>query len=246
MTNYQKIGDGKKVLIFLPGWGDSAQTFAQLVGKLSSGYTILILDLPGFGGTQAADEAWNLDDYGNFIVSWLKKIGVNDIYALIGHSNGGGIAIRSIARGILKPQKLILMASAGVRNTHKIRKFLLKTVAKTGKIITMPIPVQARKNIRSKLYSGLGSDAGLYPQMEGTFRKVISQDVQADASSIKIPTLLIYGSLDKSTPLSYGKIFHKQIDGSDLKIVDGAGHYLHQEKTEEVANLLNDFLKDIK
>ena len=243
MTNYQKVGEGKKTLVFLPGWGDNSQSFSELIENLPADYTSLILDLPGFGGSQAASEVWNLDNYSNFIKAWLQKIQVKDVYAVVGHSNGGGIAIRAVALGLLKPGKLVLISSAGVRDRHKLKKSLLKAVSKSGKVITAPLPQNVKKGIRRKLYSGLGSDAGLFPQMEGTFRKIISQDVQQDAKLVKIPTLLIYGAQDKSTPTLFGRIFHDQIKSSRLEIIEGAGHYVQQEQAERVAELIEEFLK---
>jgi len=243
MTSYQKIGSGKQTLLFLPGWGDDNKTFAKLIPQLVEDYSILILDLPGFGGSQAGPGAWGLDDYANFIKSWLAKIEAPNIYGLIGHSNGGGIAIRAISLGALEPARLVLIAAAGVRDQDKVRKKILKAAAISGRLITAPLPAESRKKLRRKVYARLGSDAGLFPQMEGTFRKIISQDVQADAGNIKIPTLLIYGDADKSTPAGFGKIFQRKISGSRLEIIEGAGHYLHQQQSEKVADLISNFLK---
>ena len=88
MANYQKVGSGKVVLC-LPGWGDTVTTFAKLIEELKEKYTVLALDLPGFGGTQAPSQAWSLEDYADFTADWLKKIKVSKVYAIVGHSYGG-------------------------------------------------------------------------------------------------------------------------------------------------------------
>lgn len=240
MTSYQKSGQGKSIIL-LHGWGDNCATFEKLVELLDDDYELFAVDLPGIGQTQAPEEAWGLDDYAEFVGAWLEKIGINNPCAIIGHSNGGAIAMHGIAKDQLKAKKLILLASAGIRNNHKIRKSLLKAVSKTGKAITLPLPNRTRMKIRNRLYKRIGSEIGLFPQMEETFRKIISEDTQADAKNIKIPTLLMYGTQDRVTPVSYGRIFNSLIPGSKLEEID-AGHFLHQEQPEQVAKLIKDFL----
>ena len=34
MVNYQKTGTGKKTIVCLPGWGDTAMSFSKLVEEL--------------------------------------------------------------------------------------------------------------------------------------------------------------------------------------------------------------------
>lgn len=240
MTNYQKTGSGKPVVL-LHGWGDSGQTFSELIEKLEDKYEVLTLDLPGIGHTQAPTTVWGLDNYAGFVQTWLQKIGIKDVYAVIGHSNGGAIAMHGVAKNLLKPKKLVLLAAAGIRTNHKIRRKLLKVVSKTGKVITSPLPHHTKIKIRNRFYKRIGSEIGLFPDMEATFRKIITEDTQSDAKNIKVPTLLIYGDSDKTTPVLYGKIFRSLIKESKLETVD-AGHFLHQEQPEQVARLIKEFV----
>lgn len=241
MTSYQKTGSGK-VIVCLHGWGDNSKTFSLLESELQVRYKVLTLDLPGIGHSQAPEIAWSLGNYAEFVRDWLGKIGIEDVYAIIGHSNGGAIAMHGVAKNVLKPQKLVLLASAGVRNNHKLRRKLLKAASKTGKLITAPLPRPTRIKIRNRFYKGIGSDIGLFPHMEETFRKIVTEDTQSDAKNIKVPTLLIYGDNDKATPSSYGRTFHDLIKGSKLETLQ-AGHFLHQEQPQAVAELISDFLE---
>lgn len=245
MTNYQKVGKGDKTIVMLHGWGDSSQTFSKLSEKLQDIYEILLLDLPGIGQTQAPETAWGLDDYANFVQAWLQKVGIKDVYAVIAHSNGGAIAMRAVATHQLKPKKIVFLAAAGIRNNHKLKRRLLKVVSKGGKVITSPLPGHTKIKIRNRFYKRIGSEVGLFPHMEATFRKIITQDTQTDAKNIKVPTLLIYGKSDKVTPVGYGKIFHGLIDESRLEVIE-AGHFLHQEQPDKIASLITKFLEEEK
>jgi pimeloyl-ACP methyl ester carboxylesterase len=240
MANYQKVGKGTQ-LVFLHGWGDSGATFSKLVEKLQDRYQILVLDLPGFGGTQTPPNAWGMDDYVDFIVAWLDKIGVKKPEAFVGHSYGGAAAIMGLGNNNLAADKLVLIASAGIRNKRPLRKKLLKAGAKTAKLPLLLLPKSKRQRIRGKVYKSLGSDMLLLPHIELTFKRIIGEDVQAAAAKIVTPTLLIYGTKDKDTPSSDGHTLNRIIDGSKLEVIDG-GHFLHQEKSEQVARLIDDFL----
>ena len=79
--------------------------------------------------------------------------------------------------------------------------------------------------------------------LQDTFKKVVSDDVQADAGKLVLPTLLIYGDEDKAAPLAYGQKFHELIKGSQLEVVDGAGHFVHHDQPALVLRYIEEFLK---
>lgn len=244
MTNYQKTGSGDKTLVLLHGWGDSANTFSEIVKNLKGNYTIYGLDLPGFGGSEAPKIAWDLQDYANFVEAWLQKIAVYEVYAFIGHSYGGALLISGLGTGKLKSDKLVLLASAGIRNKNKLRKSSMLVLAKTAKVPLLLLPKNTRQRIKQKAYKKIGSDMLLLPNMQKTFKKIIKDDVQALAEKIKIPTLLIYGTNDTQTPLSYGQALNSALKNSKIEVIEEAGHFLHKEQPEKVGELMDDFLEN--
>ena len=242
LTSYTLSGKGRLVLL-LHGWGDSAQGLAGLQKDLASDYQVLAVDLPGFGGTQAPSSAWDLDNYSRFVSSVLDKLELEQPYAVIGHSNGGALAIRAISLGALQPRKLILLAAAGVRTNSRGKRFFLKVVAKTGNAATFWMPERYRQALRKRLYGAAGSDILVAPHIEDTFKKTVRQDVQGDAAAIKVPTLLIYASGDDQIPVADGRQYERLIKGSRLEIIEGAGHFVHKDQPEKVTELIKGFLK---
>src|SRR3989344_2944668 len=196
------------------------------MSQLQSKYTIYAVDLPGFGGTEPPYRAWGITDYAKFVAEWLKKLDVKDVEALVGHSYGGACAISGVGGRILKPKKLILLSSSGIRDVYKVRKLALKSAAKLVKIPLEVLPGGLRARLKRKAYGVIGSDAMLLPNMELTFKRLISEDLQSVAKNISVPTLLIYGSKDRDTPIKYGRLFHEAIHGSRLAIIESGG-FLH-------------------
>lgn len=243
MTNYQLAGPKKgKLVLLLHGWGDSAKGLQQVAKDLSAKYQVLSLDLPGFGATQAPKTVWNLDDYGLFVADALKKLQLKQPYAIIGHSNGGALSIRALAQGVLKTDRLVLLASSGIRNHGSAKRLILKIIAKAGNLATVWMPERYRQALRKSLYGVAGSDALVAPHLEETFKKTVRQDVQSDAQMLSLPTLLIYARNDRAVPVADGQKYKELIRGSRLEIIEDADHFLHQQKPDQVIGLVQRFL----
>lgn len=242
ITSYQKTGTGP-VVLFLHGWGDNQATFNILAKELAGKYTVLTVDLPGFGGTQPPQETWGVEDYCEFVAKFLDKIDMKDIYCVVGHSNGGTIAIRGLALRKFDAQKLVLLSSAGVRDVYKGRKKALRIAAKAAKAVTYPLPERLRQKIKKKAYKTIGSDMFVAEHLQETFKRVVTDDVQEEAHKLKLPTLIIYGADDEATPPSFGELYHNAISGSQLKIIDSAEHFVHHDQPQKVSRLLREFLK---
>jgi len=242
LTQYKRNGNGKLVVL-LHGWADSANGLQNLQLALGKTYEVIALDLPGFGGTEAPATAWDLDDYVLFIQKFLAKINASVVYAFVGHSNGGAMAIRGLGQEKLTAEKLVLLASAGIRNTAKGRNAVFRVVAKTGKVLLAPLPGSVRRTARAKLYKSIGSDMLVAEQLQETFKKIVADDVQADASKVDIPVLLIYGEQDKDVPVWFGEKFHELFSDSTLEILPGAGHFVHLDRPKEVQQAIEGFLR---
>lgn len=242
LTTYGRVGSGKRQVLILHGWGDSSAGWRQFAAALGKDYDVVSLDLPGFGGTQAPQEPWGLGEYADFVAAFIEKAKLKP-YAVIGHSNGGAIAIRGLGQNKFQAEKLVLLASAGIRNEYNGRNKALRLITKAGKAATAPLPQAVRKKIQKKVYTTIGSDMLVVEHMQETFKRVVTDDVREDAAQITVPTLLVYGENDTAAPVRYGELFHEAIDGSTLEILPGVEHFLHLEQPQKVVQLVQDFLR---
>jgi pimeloyl-ACP methyl ester carboxylesterase len=241
LINYVRQGSGRQLLL-LHGWATSLADFDEVIKELHKNYDVTALDLPGFGASQIPEGDWGLEEYAKFAASFCRKVGISDLYGLVGHSNGAAIAIKAVARDILSPQKLVLLDASGIRTAQKGRLGAVKLAAKTAKILSLPLPSSTRKKLRRKLYSKVGSDYLTAENLSSSFKKIVSEDLQSEALKILIPTLLIYGEEDNVTPVAFGELYHQLIDGSTLEIVAGSSHFILKDKPEVVVKLVKDFL----
>lgn len=232
---FTDTGDGE-IILFLHGWGDSKETFSRLIAELSDSYRCISLDLPAFGASEPNENCVTVEQYAQVVAAFVEKQRITK-FSLVGHSMGGQIAAFAVARKIIKPEKMVLIAAAGVRDEHRVRKGFSKAFAKTiGKLTPA--------SIKDDMYNRIGSDyrTSLAPIHKQIITNVLAQDVINEAAQIAIPALLIFGERDTSTPPAHGSVFHDAISQSELHVMEGADHWLHQTSSREIAKIMKDFL----
>lgn len=237
---YQDEGAGPVVLM-LHGWKDSLKTFDALARELSASHRVVRVDLPGFGGSEIPKETWNISRYVEFVGEFISKLNLQ-VDTLVGHSFGGRITIRGVGSGALEPKRIILISAAGLANRRTIRNSILSAIGSIGKILTTIPPLSFwRYQLRRALYESIGSDYFAAGALKDTFVQVVEEDLSSYAKKIFIPTLLIWGSRDQSTPLDQGRRANELISSSKLYVIEG-GHFIHQDNSPGVSQLIKSFI----
>ncbi len=241
-TEYTDQGNGP-VILFFHGWQDSLHSFDSIVDPLIETYRIVRLDLPGFGQTELPPKDWSLDDYIEFVRSFIEKININPEY-IVGHSFGGRIILKALAQKRLSAKKIVLIASAGVSRVNQARNMVFNLIAKSGKLLAVIPPFSLlRKKMREKLYAFAGSDYLSSSSLSSIFLKVISEDLSNLVKEVAVPTLLIWGADDKSTPLADAKFLSGSMKQAQLRVFENRGHYVHQQEPEAVTELIKEFCR---
>jgi len=100
-----------------------------------------------------------------------------------------------------------------------------------------------RPALRNKLYATAGStdylDSGT---MKNIFVKTIDEDLLPFVSSIKQPTLLIWGEKDQITPLSEAESLLGQLADARISIIPGAGHYSYVDNSPAFIKAMDEFI----
>lgn len=240
-TTYERKGQkGTVKVLVVHGWGDNAAGWQDFQQRLSARYDVLVPELPGFGITPAPNKAWDLNDYAEFLSELLRELRFRP-EVIIGHSNGGAIAIRGLADGVLSARKLVLLDSAGLRSRFRSHTRTVRVLTRTGKVFSYALPRNWRKRVRHLVYRSLGPDVTVPEELRETFKRIVTDDVQSSAARLRLPTLILYGEDDEATPPQYGRVLHSLIDGSTFEVVGGAGHFVHLDKPDIVYDAITAF-----
>ncbi len=199
------------------------------IAKRLKRYSV-IPDLYGFGKTPHGDSPLNLIDYVKGALKILEKEGIEKVDVL-GHSFGGRMAIMLASLYPEKINKIILCDSAGliprrgIRYRFKVWKY--KLFKKLGRKV---------ENCGSSDYKALSG------AMRKTFVNVVNYDQKEQSTCIFAPTLIIWGSKDRVTPLYMAKKLKRNIKNSELFIISGAGHFSYADELNLFSERVNDFL----
>lgn len=244
--NYEQKGSGD-LIVLLHGWGSNIKLFSNLIDLLSRKYTVVAMDMPGFGESQEPPSAWCVDDYVDFVIDFLKDYDNKEIMFL-GHSFGGRVTIKLNSRKNLdfKISKVILVDSAGIMPPKSNKKSLRTYYYKIGKAflstgLVQKIAPEALENFRKKM--GSADYAAASPLMRQVLVKVVNEDLEPLIPNIKCPTLLVWGVNDTATPLSDGEKMEKLIADSGLVKLENAGHYSFLEQQFTFNRVMCSFMK---
>jgi pimeloyl-ACP methyl ester carboxylesterase len=152
----------------------------------------------------------------------LKKV------ILFGHSFGGSLGIFLAAKYPNLINKLILCAPSYKREVKKSKKLLIR----------LPQPLRI---IFYRIFFPQ-SDLWRFPRLESSFHKIVNEDLTPYLPEIKAKTLIIWGALDKQTPIKDSYKLKEKIKNSQLSIFPDDGHSLPLKKPALVFDTIKKFL----
>lgn len=251
-VNYKMAGSGPAILV-LHGWGGSSDSWIPVQKILAEkGYQVLVPDFPGFGKSITPPESWGMEDYMQWLKSFIEEIRktheeFSGSFYLIGHSFGGRVAIKFVTEYPDRIKRLILCDSAGIKPKPGLKTKMIFWLARIGNAVFTPKHLQRFKDSARNLFYIFLRNRD-YVKANGTMRKtikkVLDEDLLEDLSKIKTKTLIIWGSSDKMVPVKYAYIFKDKIANSKIEILPKIGHSPHLETPEKLSEIILNFIKD--
>jgi pimeloyl-ACP methyl ester carboxylesterase len=235
----------KHTIILLHGSGLTHIVWSLTEQYLSNkGYNILAIDLPGHGNSEGPSLK-SIEE----IAEWLEKI-INKIeiqhLTILGHSQGCLEAIEYVSKYSSKIKNLILvggsykitvnqdlidLASAGDKDSIKL---MMKWAYEGSKKFIGGNPVEKIINSSRAIRETLAVDLIACNNYKNGFEA---------AKSIKCPTLLIFGELDKMVSLEKSKKFAELIPNAETYIIQNCGHMIMFENAFKMREKVVEFLK---
>jgi pimeloyl-ACP methyl ester carboxylesterase len=227
----ETLGSKGPTVVLLHGWGRSADALRPLGELLASDCKVVVLDLPGFGRSPLPYEAsndgggWGTLEYSERVKSFLDQSGIKECI-LVGHSFGGRLSVRLAAKYPEMVKGLVLIGSHGLKRKRALRDEI--------RVRAIKMLVSAAKTIDGATGSRLfahylapkfGSrDYNAAGDLKKTLVKTVNEDLSAQASTIKAPSLLLWGVDDRETPLDLAQSFNHLIADSKLYTFPNKGH----------------------
>jgi pimeloyl-ACP methyl ester carboxylesterase len=230
-------------LLFIHGSGDSARIWRPQLDHFGPSRALAI-DLPGHGERpDNLPETASVQDYTRAVYKIVTRELQLNHPIIAGHSLGGAIALTMALDHRPELGGLILIGTGArlrvlpelleaARATPEEANFQLKAM---GMAYTTPA------NMATELIN-----EQVMPEPNMLYRDLAACDAfdcMARLSEIHLPTLILCGAEDRSTPLKYSQYLHEHIAGSVLRVIPDAGHFVLREQPKAVNLAIEEWMQ---
>jgi non-heme chloroperoxidase len=238
---------GSKTIVFIHGWPLSHKQFEYQFDVLPAmGYRCIGIDWRGFGNSDKPMSGYTFNRLADDIRTLVGTLQL-DNFTLAGHSTGGAIAIRYMARyngyGV---SKLVLIDAAAPTgfSTETANKFLKETLNDRPKMMQEVIDSFFFQYI-TRPFSDWFFQMGLQAAGWSTAAVIVllrDEKLHEDLPKIVAPTLIIHGIHDKVIPFAQAQELNQKIRNSHLVPFQYSGHGAFWEERDEFNRLLTQFI----
>lgn len=243
-VSFELVGEGPAVVL-LHGWGGCIASMAPIREALRADYTVLSIDLPGFGDSTPPPDVWGSEEYAACIGEVLRASGVGSVLAVIGHSFGGKIASYLAVKQPVPIGALVLVGTPGVRLPLSPEAARRIASVKRLKRIARILPGPLRRSLERRLVNRGSEDYRNAGDLRPVLVRVVNEDLSSFLPDIPVPTLLVFGANDTATPPEIGRRMESLIRGSGLVVLDRSGHFPYLDEPAAFTRIVRSFLESM-
>lgn len=255
-------GDGPPVVL-IHGWPLSCDSWDPVSHALAeAGFRAIAYDRRGFGRSHQPSSGYDYDTFSDDLADVMAAMSVKEGAALVGFSMGGGEIARYMSRhGGRGVSRAALISS--------VVPYMLKTDDNPDGVpqTTFDEMTDGMLEDRAKFFTAFFKDfygvgllshpvsdevlqtsritamqAGLRPTLLAA-KAFATTDFRGDLASLRVPTLVIHGTSDKTVPIdATGRAVAKAVPHATLVEYDGAPHGVFATHAERLKKDLLDFV----
>ena len=240
----QGIDVNKDTIVFLHGSGLSHIVWSLAEQFFSSkNFNVLSLDLPGHGNSDGPCLN-SIEKIADWMEKVFDKLKLKNLI-LVGHSQGCLEILEYSSRYKERLKKLVFVGGSNKMPVHPD----LIELAQSGHSDAVKLMMKWGYE-GSKKFIG-GNPVEKIIQSPRDISEILAVDLNAcnnysngseAAKVIDLPSMLIFGELDKMVNLEAGKKFSNLIKNSTTHVIKGCGHMIMIEKAFEMREKILEFL----
>ena len=248
-------GSGAPVVL-LHGYPFNRTMWREQVESLKRNHRVIVPDLRGHGESTVTTGAATMEEMAIDVAALLESLDVSRP-ALGGLSMGGYVSLAYVCLFPLTVRGLVLADTRAQADTEEAKQNREQQAEKAlsegmegiadGLLPKLLAPESQSgrpdvvKRVRDMIVGT--KPAGAAAALRGMAQR---RNQVPFLSRIIAPTLILVGSEDTLTPVADSELMHREIGGSRLRIIEGAGHVSNFERTEDFNGALIEFLRDIE
>jgi abhydrolase domain-containing protein 6 len=249
---YHKSGRGP-FLVLLHGIGADLQCWQRLVPLLKKDFTVIALDLPGFGqSSKIRGERYGLDDQTKRLNDFLGALDIREAY-VVGNSMGGNLALwlaiqrEERVKGVvvIAPPSHVLPMS--FRHWTWVAKPASYLVARPALRWLHERTVSRRELVSRERVEETLKTYGRNPDAIASFlsatETLSDPRLARRLNEIEQPVLVLWGSRDKLVTRKMIDSVKAALPQAETEVHLGGGHHLQEDEPEWVADKIRTFFK---
>jgi len=229
---YAEAGEGPP-LVHLHGAG--GLRLSPTHDLLARQFRVIAFEMPGFGQSPENTRTKTMAELGLTMAEAAAALGL-DQYNLWGISTGGAAALWLALQRPQVVSALVLAAPSGI--VPPGNQPAAGTPAEMARILyghperMPPLPARDPGTVKKQ--------GALVGRLRATGR---DPDLEARMRQLEVPTLVLWGTLDRLIPSEMGRIYKELMPNCHLVLVYDAGHLIDAERPEACAEVIGDFLE---
>ncbi|MBU3864714.1 alpha/beta hydrolase [Streptomyces sp. 4503] len=259
---YEVAGSGP-LIVLAHGMGDSRAAYRAVIPPLvAAGYRVAAVDLRGCGESSAGWPDWSRTAIAGDLLAVIRHLGGPAL--LVGHSISGGAATIAAAREPSLITAVVELAPftrkqsirLGDLRVKRFRQGMLRLLG-TGVFGSVPLwrsyldvayPGVKPADWAERLgrVDSLLREPGRMKALQGMGRSAPT-DAGAQLGNVRCPVLVVMGTLDPdwADPRAEGSAVLEALPSGlgHLEMIEGAGHYPHDQFPDQVVSLMLAFLR---
>ena len=234
-VTYLHGGSGDEVLLLVHGFGADKDNFVRVTPHLKRRFRVISVDLPGFGeSTRLHDADYTFAAQATRLHGIARALGLERFH-LGGSSMGGAIALRYGLKYPDDVRSLWLLAPAGVGDSDDSPMaaeyrangnclLVASSVDDYNRLMALVMEKQPfiPGSVRRTLAARAIADRELHLRVFDTIAN--EPPLNEDVQELKVPALIVWGTLDRVLDASGAPILHDRLPVSTLHLLDGIGH----------------------
>lgn len=229
---YAEAGRGEPLVCFHGAGGMRVSRSHEL---LAEQHRVIVFEAPGFGTSPANERSASIQELARTMAEAVANLGF-ERFNLMGNSFGGRLALWLAVQYPERIQALVLAAPAAIRPEGGGRAAVAPE-DRLGLLYAHPERQPPRPP----------PDPAIIAKQEALLARLASPprdpELEGRLPDLNVPTLVLFGTLDRSIPPEMGRIYREHMPNCHLVLVYDAGHALDMDRPEAFASVVRDFLQ---
>jgi pimeloyl-ACP methyl ester carboxylesterase len=227
---YEVAGSGP-LIVLAHGMGDSRAAYhAVIMPLVAAGFRVAAVDLRGCGESSVDWPAWSRTAIAGDLLAVIRHLGGPAV--IVGHSIFGDLRVKRFRQSGLR-----LLGVAAFGNVRSWLSYLA---------VAYPAVKPTGWEQRLARIDSMLREPGRMKALQGMFRSSPA-DAGAQLGNVRCPVLVVMGTLDPdwADPHAEGSAIVAALPSGlgCLEMIEGAGHYPHDQFPDKVVSLMLAFLQ---